>query len=131
MNDLIVHASRCRCSSCAYPNCRKVKGLTRHMKVCKTRANGGCILCWKGWDLLLLHSRTCDSTTECYVPRCKDLKDHERMLQQRSNSVSTEPSASAQPGNSLDQSPQEKMELLVQELEYLNLREEMEESDCL
>ncbi|KAL5731697.1 histone acetyltransferase [Ranunculus cassubicifolius] len=130
LKDVIVHASSCRHANCAYRNCRNIKNRFRHMLVCKTRAAGGCILCKKCWFILQLHSHSCNSTTECYVPRCKALKEHVRMLQLRLNSVSTEPSGSAQPGNNLDQIPQDEIELPVLELEYLNLRDEMEYSNC-
>ncbi|KAK9097644.1 hypothetical protein Syun_024689 [Stephania yunnanensis] len=85
MLDLLVHASQCRFPQCAYPNCRKVKGLFRHGIQCKTRASGGCVLCKKMWYLLQLHARACKES-ECHVPRCRDLKEHLRRLQQQSDS---------------------------------------------
>ncbi|XP_010476788.1 PREDICTED: histone acetyltransferase HAC12-like isoform X1 [Camelina sativa] len=85
MLDLLVHASQCRCSLCQYPNCRKVKGLFRHGLRCKIRASGGCVLCKKMWYLLQLHARACKES-KCDVPRCGDLKEHLRRLQQQSDS---------------------------------------------
>ncbi|KAL2482167.1 Histone acetyltransferase HAC12 [Forsythia ovata] len=85
MLDLLVHASQCRSPHCQYPNCCKVKGLFRHGRLCKIRASGGCVLCKKMWYLLQLHARACKES-ECSVPRCRDLKEHVRRLQQQSDS---------------------------------------------
>ncbi|XP_022847823.1 histone acetyltransferase HAC1-like isoform X2 [Olea europaea var. sylvestris] len=85
MLDLLVHASQCRSPLCQYPNCRKVKGLFRHGFVCKVRASGGCPLCKKMWSLLQLHSRACKES-QCNVPRCRDLREHTRRMQQQSDS---------------------------------------------
>ncbi|KAG7591918.1 Zinc finger ZZ-type [Arabidopsis thaliana x Arabidopsis arenosa] len=85
MLDLLVHASQCRSPLCQYPNCRKVKGLFRHGLRCKIRASGGCVLCKKMWYLLQLHARACKES-KCDVPRCGDLKEHLRRLQQQSDS---------------------------------------------
>jgi len=52
---------------------------------CKTRASGGCVLCKKMWYMLQLHARACKDS-ECNVPRCRDLKEHLRRLQQQSDS---------------------------------------------
>ncbi|KAH7298000.1 hypothetical protein KP509_25G022700 [Ceratopteris richardii] len=85
MLDLLVHASQCGSPVCQYPTCRKVKGLFRHGMSCKVRASGGCHLCKKMWYLLQLHARACKES-ECRVPRCKDLKEHLRRLQQQMES---------------------------------------------
>ncbi|XP_042037669.1 histone acetyltransferase HAC1-like isoform X1 [Salvia splendens] len=85
MLELLVHASQCRTLHCQYPNCRKVKGLFRHGMSCKIRASGGCVLCKKMWYLLQLHSRACKES-KCSVPRCRDLNEHMRRLQQQSDS---------------------------------------------
>ncbi|CAA2968539.1 histone acetyltransferase HAC1-like isoform X1 [Olea europaea subsp. europaea] len=85
MLDLLVHASQCRSPNCQYPNCRKVKALFRHGMQCKVRASGGCALCKKMWYLLQLHSRACKES-QCTVPRCRDLTEHIRRLQQQSES---------------------------------------------
>ncbi|CAN0840429.1 Histone acetyltransferase HAC12 [Linum grandiflorum] len=85
MLDLLVHASLCRWNHCQYLNCRKVKGLFKHGINCKTRASGGCVLCKKMWYLLQLHARACKES-QCNVPRCRDLKEHLRRLQQQADS---------------------------------------------
>ncbi|CAI9783593.1 unnamed protein product [Fraxinus pennsylvanica] len=85
MLDLLVHASQCHSPLCQYPNCRKVKGLFRHGFVCKVRVSGGCALCKKMWSLLQLHSRACKES-QCNVPRCRDLREHTRRMQQQSDS---------------------------------------------
>ncbi|CAA7407437.1 unnamed protein product [Spirodela intermedia] len=76
---------QCRSQHCQYPNCRKVKGLFRHGITCRTRASGGCVLCKKMWYLLHLHARACKES-DCHVPRCRDLREHLRRLQQQSDS---------------------------------------------
>ncbi|XP_019186057.1 PREDICTED: histone acetyltransferase HAC1-like isoform X2 [Ipomoea nil] len=81
--ELLVHASRCRTPKCLYPNCRKVKGLFRHGIQCKRGASGGCLLRKKMWYLLQLHARACQESVGCHVPRCRDLKEHLRRLQQQ------------------------------------------------
>nr|GEU76674.1 histone acetyltransferase HAC1-like isoform X1 [Tanacetum cinerariifolium] len=85
MLDLLVHASQCPSPLCQYPNCRKVKGLFRHGIHCKVRASGGCVLCKKMWHLLQLHARACKES-KCHVPRCRDLNEHLRRMQQQSDS---------------------------------------------
>jgi len=85
MLDLLAHASQCCSPQCQYTNCRRVKGLFRHGRQCKTRASGGCSLCKKMWYLLQLHGRACKES-ECRVPHCKDLKEHSRRLQQQMES---------------------------------------------
>ncbi|CAH1454279.1 unnamed protein product [Lactuca virosa] len=85
MLDLLVHAAQCRAQLCQYPNCRKVKGLFRHGMHCKVRASGGCLLCKKMWHLLQLHARACKDTP-CNVPRCRDLREHLRRLNQQADS---------------------------------------------
>lgn len=85
MLDLLAHASQCGSPMCQYTNCRRVKGLFRHGRQCKTRASGGCSLCKKMWYLLQLHGRACKES-ECRVPHCRDLKEHSRRLQQQMES---------------------------------------------
>lgn len=83
MLELLVHASQCGpMTVCQYPNCVRVKALFRHGIACRIRASGGCQLCKRMWYLLQLHARACKEA-ECRVPRCKDLKDHLRRLQQQ------------------------------------------------
>ncbi|CAK7339772.1 unnamed protein product [Dovyalis caffra] len=85
MLDVLVHASRCGSPLCQYPGCRKVKGLFRHARSCKIRASGGCDLCKKMWYLHQLHARSCEES-QCYVPRCRDMKELLWRLQQQSYS---------------------------------------------
>ncbi|XP_033132698.1 histone acetyltransferase HAC12 isoform X2 [Brassica rapa] len=86
MLDLLVHATLCRrATNCQYPNCRKVKALFRHGLGCQRRASGGCVLCKKMWYLLQIHARACKESN-CAVPRCGDLKEYLRRLQQQADS---------------------------------------------
>ncbi|KAL4627790.1 hypothetical protein ACB092_05G190900 [Castanea dentata] len=85
MLDLLVHTAQCVSAKCQYTNCSKVKGLFNHGKRCKISATGGCVLCKKMWYLLQLHARGCKESV-CHVPRCRDLKEHIRMLKQESDS---------------------------------------------
>ncbi|KAF3320843.1 putative histone acetyltransferase HAC-like 1 isoform X1 [Carex littledalei] len=85
MLELLGHASECRSPGCLYPNCRKIKGLFRHGVNCTVRIYKGCCLCKKIWYLLQLHARACKETV-CNVPRCKDLKEQMRRIQQQTES---------------------------------------------
>ncbi|GLJ24283.1 hypothetical protein SUGI_0463290 [Cryptomeria japonica] len=85
MLDLLIHASQCISSPCAYQNCRKVNGLFRHGTNCKIRAAQGCSLCKRMWYILQLHAQACKES-ECRVPRCKDLKQHIRRSQNQMES---------------------------------------------
>ncbi|PHT80952.1 hypothetical protein T459_13967 [Capsicum annuum] len=86
MLDLLLLNSQCHFPHCPYPNCRKVKGLLRHGIQCKIRLSRGCVLCKKMWYLLQLHARAYKDSSDCHVPRCRDLKQHLRRLQQQSDS---------------------------------------------
>ncbi|KAF3676631.1 hypothetical protein FXO37_05230 [Capsicum annuum] len=86
MLDLLLLNSQCHFPHCPYPNCRKVKGLLRHGIQCKIRLSRGCVLCKKMWYLLQLQARAYKDSSDCHVPRCRDLKQHLRWLQQQSDS---------------------------------------------
>ncbi|KAF2307451.1 hypothetical protein GH714_028733 [Hevea brasiliensis] len=45
---------------------------------------GVCVLCKKMWYLLQLHAPSCKEP-ECHIPRCRDLKEHSRRLQQETD----------------------------------------------
>ncbi|KQK17450.1 probable histone acetyltransferase HAC-like 1 isoform X1 [Brachypodium distachyon] len=85
MLDLLVHAHSCRAIPCLYPDCLRVKRLFKHAMICKIRAAKGCKVCQKMWSLLQLHARACKES-KCSIPRCRDLKNHLRRLQQQSES---------------------------------------------
>ncbi|GBG83435.1 hypothetical protein CBR_g37148 [Chara braunii] len=85
MLELLVHASGCGTQQCQYPSCLSVKALFRHGINCKQRISGGCPACRKMWTLLQFHARICKQS-ECSVPRCRDLKEHRRRLQQQMES---------------------------------------------
>ncbi|MCL7024325.1 hypothetical protein MKW94_012128 [Papaver nudicaule] len=78
--DSVVHASQCREPQCQYGVCLNIKEFYFHGVLCIKRASGGCILCKKVWYILQLHARSCKNS-ECHVPRCRDLKEHLKMLQ--------------------------------------------------
>ena len=56
-----------------------MQALLKHGSTCQLRATGGCHICRRIWALLQIHARGC-KTTNCPVPRCKDLKEHLRRL---------------------------------------------------
>ncbi|XP_062200474.1 histone acetyltransferase HAC1-like [Phragmites australis] len=85
MLDLLLHASTCHSASCQYPDCRKFKRLFHHGMQCQTRAAGWCAFCKGMWHMLQLHARACKDS-DFNVPRCRDLKEHLRGLQQQSDS---------------------------------------------
>ncbi|PHT53975.1 hypothetical protein CQW23_08437 [Capsicum baccatum] len=86
MLDLLLLNSQWHFPHCPYPNCGKVKGLLRHGIQCKIRLSRSCVLCKKMWYLLQLHARAYKDSSDCHVPRCRDLKQHLRRLQQQSDS---------------------------------------------
>ncbi|KAE8672119.1 Histone acetyltransferase HAC1 [Hibiscus syriacus] len=79
--ELLLHATRCP-SLCSDSNCRLMKRLFFHSKICTVRAAGGCRHCKKTWLILKLHSTNCEES-HCAVPRCRDLKLHAKALAQR------------------------------------------------
>ncbi|XVF20587.1 hypothetical protein REPUB_Repub12eG0013300 [Reevesia pubescens] len=83
--EVLVHACQCR-SRCSYPNCLLIKKLFYHAKDCSVRVAGGCKHCKKIWRILRLHSSNCKES-DCYVPRCRDIKKHVKFLAQGSETV--------------------------------------------
>ena len=78
--------SRLQCPS---NNCAKMKALLKHGATCAQRASGGCHICRRIWALLQIHARQCNKPENtCPVPRCGDLREHLRRLQQRQAEVS-------------------------------------------
>ncbi|KIY94311.1 E1A/CREB-binding protein [Monoraphidium neglectum] len=74
---LLVHACSCNNPQCGSNSCRKVRQLFQHAVQCQLRVTGGCQLCKKMWCLLNLHAKGC-TTTDCPVPRCRELRDLKR-----------------------------------------------------
>ncbi|XP_010534779.1 PREDICTED: histone acetyltransferase HAC5 isoform X1 [Tarenaya hassleriana] len=85
LRELLLHASGCRTPQCGYPECRQVKILFRHGRICQKRSSGGCSLCKLIWGLLRLHARSCRES-QCRVPRCGDLRALYSRQQQQSDS---------------------------------------------
>ncbi|KAB2015704.1 hypothetical protein ES319_D08G044300v1 [Gossypium barbadense] len=75
--EVLLHASGC--DHCSHPDCRLMKKLFFHSKVCTVRAAGGCKHCNKIWFILRQHSRSCKESN-CNVPRCRDIKQHAQSL---------------------------------------------------
>ncbi|KAH1108585.1 hypothetical protein J1N35_012353 [Gossypium stocksii] len=75
--EILLHASGC--DHCSHPDCRLLKKLFFHSKVCTVRAAGGCKHCKKIWFILRQHSRSCKES-DCSVPRCRDIKQHAQSL---------------------------------------------------
>ncbi|MBA0853684.1 hypothetical protein Goshw_020887 [Gossypium schwendimanii] len=75
--EVLLHASGC--DHCSHPECRLMKKLFFHSKVCTVRAAGGCKHCNKIWFILRQHSRSCKES-DCNVPRCRDIKQHAQSL---------------------------------------------------
>uniref|UniRef100_A0A803LKP9 histone acetyltransferase n=1 Tax=Chenopodium quinoa TaxID=63459 RepID=A0A803LKP9_CHEQI len=81
--DVLLHASQCHTTvnlPCSYPNCSILRRLFSHAHACNIRIAGGCRHCKKTWFILLMHSRRCKDPS-CNIPRCMDLKNHEKMLE--------------------------------------------------
>ncbi|XP_022733629.1 histone acetyltransferase HAC12-like isoform X2 [Durio zibethinus] len=83
--EVLLHACQCH-SRCSYPNCLLIKKLFYHAKECSVRAAGGCQHCKKMWLILRLHSRNCKES-DCIVPRCRDIKQHAKILAQQSETL--------------------------------------------
>jgi len=74
---LLVHASGCNSATCPSSNCAKVKMLFNHAVTCTVKVTGGCMLCRRMWALLQAHAKVCTST-DCPVPRCRELRQLRR-----------------------------------------------------
>lgn len=74
---LLVHACSCHNPQCGSTSCRKVRALFQHAVQCTQKVTGGCHLCKKMWCLLNLHAKSC-TTSDCPVPRCRELKELRR-----------------------------------------------------
>eukprot|EP00878_Enallax_costatus_P031506 GHUV01034456.1.p1 GENE.GHUV01034456.1~~GHUV01034456.1.p1 ORF type:complete len:308 (+),score=93.52 GHUV01034456.1:203-1126(+) len=74
---LLVHACSCHNPQCSSTSCRKVRALFQHAVQCQQKVTGGCHLCKKMWCLLNLHAKSC-TTSDCPVPRCRELKELRR-----------------------------------------------------
>ncbi|XP_009590711.1 BTB/POZ and TAZ domain-containing protein 3 isoform X1 [Nicotiana tomentosiformis] len=75
--DKVLKASQ---AACSFPACKGLETLVRHFSSCKIRVPGGCVHCKRIWQLLELHSRSCDEPDCCKVPLCRHFKV--KMLQQ-------------------------------------------------
>ncbi|XP_074308272.1 putative histone acetyltransferase HAC-like 1 [Silene latifolia] len=95
--DVLLHASRCQ-TNCSYSKCTLLRRLFSHAHACSLRVSGGCHHCRKTWFILMLHCRRCKDSN-CYVPRCLDLKEHVLKLKTKSESGHKKalPDASRQP----------------------------------
>ncbi|KAL9266361.1 Histone acetyltransferase HAC1-like protein [Drosera capensis] len=82
---LLAHASQCCLPTCQHSKCRAIKALFCHGKQCKVRVAGGCARCKRMWQFIQLHSRVCKDP-DCKVPRCRDLREYLRRIQQQSDS---------------------------------------------
>ncbi|CAI9761675.1 unnamed protein product [Fraxinus pennsylvanica] len=60
---------------CNFQACKGLETLIRHFSGCKTKVPGGCIHCKRMWQLLELHSRTCNEPDYCKVPLCRHFKE--------------------------------------------------------
>eukprot|EP00940_MAST-03C_sp_MAST-3C-sp2_P001074 g1074.t1 len=77
---LLVHACSCVSKNCVSNNCKKMKALLNHVRVCKQRTQGGCNICRRMWTLVHLHARQCHSP-KCRVPRCVQIRAYLRKQQ--------------------------------------------------
>ncbi|KAJ3692449.1 hypothetical protein LUZ60_012799 [Juncus effusus] len=79
--EALVHASECMQPQCLREMCLKLKLLFRHGVRCEKRREA-CIKCRRMWQMMVHHSRICNNSVDCRVPRCRDIKDHERRQQE-------------------------------------------------
>ncbi|CAM8984264.1 unnamed protein product [Rhodiola kirilowii] len=69
---LDVEPTNTPCSK--FATCQGLQMLIRHFASCKKRVNGGCSRCKRMWQILHLHSSTCDHSDHCRVPLCRQFK---------------------------------------------------------
>ncbi|PRQ51911.1 putative histone acetyltransferase transcription factor and/or regulators TAZ family [Rosa chinensis] len=95
----VAHAVRCPFKQCQYPNCRLVYALLLHGSRCQVRVPGGCLLCKKMWLLLYHHALSCKED-ECYVPRCRDIREkmRKRLQAERDDEIHNKAAVRAAPG---------------------------------
>ncbi|KAI4385278.1 hypothetical protein MLD38_003324 [Melastoma candidum] len=53
---------------CSFEACRGLELLVPHFSSCKSRTTGGCVLGWRMWQVLELHSWLCSDPDTCRVP---------------------------------------------------------------
>jgi len=69
----LVHASKCVEADCMPASCQKMKRILNHIKVCKRKVSGGCIICKQLCTLCCYHARTC-TESKCSVLLCSQIK---------------------------------------------------------
>lgn len=67
---LLKHAASC--NSCPSRNCHRMKDFLEHDSMCMVKEAGGCRLCVRINNLLIIHPRSCHAQG-CRVPRCRYL----------------------------------------------------------
>merc|ERR1711871_1526383 len=82
---LLNHASSCN-SQCKSKNCARMREFLRHGQTCKNGTKGGCPLCKKIYNLLTLHARSCKNDN-CKVPKCNEIRDQMRKMEQRQQAM--------------------------------------------
>jgi E1A/CREB-binding protein len=80
---LLLHTSSCVSGQCASQNCRKMKGLLEHSKVCTARLNKQmCQVCRRVYALLHIHARDCRDDS-CAVLHCKVFRERIRQMRRQ------------------------------------------------
>jgi len=80
---LLLHTSSCVSGQCTSLNCRKMKGLLDHSKVCPARVNKQvCQICRRVFALLHIHARDCHDDY-CAVLHCKLFRDRIRQMRRQ------------------------------------------------
>jgi E1A/CREB-binding protein len=84
---LLIHSSSCTNPQCPSQNCRKMKGLLEHTKVCSSRSTKKpCQICRRVFALLQIHSRDCRDDA-CPVLYCKVFRERVRQMRRQQNQL--------------------------------------------
>ena len=85
---LLSHAARCQNSKCPSPNCARMKKLLLHQEQgCKKQ--GSCRGCKRLGVLLRMHARQCCQGSSCHVPRCRQVRERTRQMQEEAAKAKT------------------------------------------
>ena len=69
--EMHLHDSSYENKECKLKNCLEMKEIIKHEQTCPTSTKGGCPICKRIYDLLILHAQS------CRVENCQLLKCHE------------------------------------------------------
>ncbi|KAF2880194.1 hypothetical protein ILUMI_25995 [Ignelater luminosus] len=69
----LEHAYRCTDANCMPISCQKMKRVLAHIKICKRKISGGCVVCKQVCALCCYHAKNCNER-KCTVLLCTYIK---------------------------------------------------------